>query len=79
MARLLRALAALLVLLLAAASVAVADDGWFPADLLCFGSVRFPQRFAGRRVGLALLERERGRAGACSCCAACCTAVLVFY
>jgi hypothetical protein len=41
MARLLRALAALLLL----AAAAVADDGWFPADLLCFGSV--PQRFCG--------------------------------
>ncbi|PWZ24811.1 LRR receptor-like serine/threonine-protein kinase ERECTA [Zea mays] len=54
MARLLWALAALLVLLLAAASVAVADDGWFPADLLCFGSVRF-----GSRRGETLLEIKK--------------------
>ena len=35
MARLLRALAALLLL----AAAAVADDGWFPADFPCFGLV----------------------------------------
>lgn len=56
MDRLLRALAALLVLLLAAASVAVADDGWFPADLLCFGSV--PAQVC-RAAGGSRAARER--------------------
>lgn len=51
MARLLRALAAALLL----AAVAVADDGWFPADFLCLGLVPAEVLWA---VGSALLERD---------------------
>ncbi|CAD6242099.1 unnamed protein product [Miscanthus lutarioriparius] len=51
MARLLRALAALLL-----AAAAVADDGWFPPT--CCASVRFPQRFYATG-GATLLEIKK--------------------
>lgn len=71
MARLLRALAAALLL----AAVAVADDGWFPADFLCLGLVPAEVLWA---VGSALLERDED-SGAGRGCLCLVVLVLVLY